>query len=196
MSVWTNTGHILLLNPQQIHSGSFHTFSWLSLWGHDSFLVLHPEKDLLWIFQPTVGAPSLGFLILWSPPSLEGRREVKALLIQLFFAPWRSLARVPFWCSSSWILHLASTIWSLVLANSCSCSLIWALRDSFSWSSLLCPASLEASSSSPRLGSAVPRPSTAAASLGDFRTAADSSSDSTARRQREQAFTALFKGGA
>lgn len=78
------------------------TFSRLSLWGHDSTLALHPERAELWRLQPAAwGAPSLGTLILWCPPPLEVRREVKALLIQLFFASWRSLARIPFWCSSS-----------------------------------------------------------------------------------------------
>lgn len=75
-------------------------FSRLSLWGHSSFTAFHPERELLWRFQPAAGVPSLGILRPWSPPLVL--REVKALLIQLFFASLRSLVRSLFWCSSSW----------------------------------------------------------------------------------------------
>lgn len=62
-----------------------------------------------------------------------------------------STLRFPKYCMYvylTWILHLDSTIWSLVWAKSCSSSLIWALRDSFSSSSLLCSAFLRLSLSS------------------------------------------------
>lgn len=62
---------------------------------------LHPEMELPLKFKPSEGPPSLWMLRPWRPPPPEVRREVKALLIQLFFASWRSLARTPFSCSSS-----------------------------------------------------------------------------------------------
>lgn len=80
------------------NSGRY-TFPLFSLWGHDSFFTLHPDKA-----PPCAGPlpPPAEWLRRLPPPAPEEvRSDVKALLIQLFLACCRSLASIAFWCSSS-----------------------------------------------------------------------------------------------
>lgn len=111
-----------------------------------------------------------------------------SVLIWLLHAsiPRTCLWKCGVWMWLTWILHLASTIWSLVWASSCSSSLIWAFRDSFSSSSLLCSAFLGLSPSSRWPDSVV--------AAGPWAVAAGSS-ESMACWQREHVLRALCKGG-